>query len=592
MAQGDPPPAYPRRVPSASDFEPLAITTVDGAPLAITTVDGPIATEATLATLATEATLSTLAGDIADGVAVTGTMNLTARNAAGTADIPITGSVLGLNVRLAGPVGGFGDLLTTHRLPRVQIDGVGGYLVTDHERFLASGGSVTFTTDSVIACATGVSVGGYGVLRSRRQGRYLAGLPLNALFTAYFTGGAALYSGGAGMFSATEGVFFGYNGATFGLTRRIAGASQIVRLTVVTGSSGLGTITITLNGVPFLVPTAVGALTATETAELIAETGSFTGWTSAISPQANGATVTFIQASPAAAAGVYSISGSGTAGSFATLQVGAPNDDTTGFVPKTAWNVDRLDGSGGEYNPSGYELAPENLNVYAIQLPFLGVGAIWWGVQLPSGGAPTVVHVTRYAGTAQIPHQIRPAYRGGWFSASLGSTTNLTVGGCSVNISREGVEADPSTRDSFSATHINHPVDTTESVAVAFRVRGEFASRVNLREVMPHLVTVGVDTSTRTVRVRIVLNPTTIVGALAWSYVNQDISCMEVSTPTGATITGGQELAADVATSGAPARLPLDNLQMRLEPGDVVVILQTTASSTATTLTSMTWLES
>lgn len=208
-----------------------------------------------------------------------------------------------------------------------------------------------------------------------------------------------------------------------------------------------------------------GALSTTATAERIAEVGSFTGWTSSVSPTSNGATVTFIQQVPAATVGSFSFSSSGgAAGTFATVQAGAANDDTTAFVARSAWNVDPMDGTG----PSGITLDPTKLNVYEVIIPYLGAGTIIWRVMEPSGHFATV-HRVEYPNSATTPSQRNPTYRVGWFAASLGSTTNLTVTGASAAAFVDGEPT--SARDPFSTSNLNFTAGTTEYVALALRVR-------------------------------------------------------------------------------------------------------------------------
>lgn len=177
----------------------------------------------------------------------------------------------------------------------------------------------------------------------------------------------------------------------------------------------------------------------------------------------------------------------------------------------------------------------------------------------------------------------------GWFSASLGSSgTNLVVTGASAAGFVEGESR--SARDPFSASFLTAAATTTERVAIAFRVRGEFAGRVSLREVRPNSVSVGVETAARIVRVRMLLNPT-LTGTVDWSYVDQTSSVMERATPTSLTPSGGRELVMSLAVSASVTVIDLSSLDLRLEPGDVMVIDLTTTSSTATCQVSMNWQE-
>jgi len=480
--------------------------------------------------------------------------------------------------------GGFGELITAGLTPRVQIDAIHGLLDTDVETFSATGGAVA-ATNNMFTCTTGTSVGGYGVIRSKRLAGYRDGLGLRARFTAKFSTPAALSLQWAGLLTSENGLNFGYNGATFGITRRIAGATQIVRLTLTNGTTGAGNITVTLNGVAFTVA-AAGALSTTATAELIAESGVFTGWTSSTSPTSDGATVTFIQSTPAAAAGAYTVSGTGTVGTFATLQVGVANDDTTGFVAQTDWNVDVMDGSNSASNPSGILLDQTKLNVYEIIYAFLGAGVINWRIMTQDGHFVSV-HRTAYPNTAIIPSQTNPTFRIAWTAASLGSTTALTVQGASGAIFIEGAVV--ASRDPYGAK-ATLTTGTTEYVALALRVRGEFTSKINLREVFPNLLTAGVETSNRVVNISVYVNPI-MTGTVNWSYVDQARSVVEKATPTAITPSGGRFVAGTVAATGAASSINLKELDLQLEPGDVLVIAAATVSGATSTAFTINWQE-
>lgn len=488
-----------------------------------------------------------------------------------------------LNVSIASPSSAIGEVITAEHTPRVQFNAVYGLLATDTQALSATGGT-TVAAASLFTCATGLSVGGYGVIRSRRLVAQRPGQGIIARVNAAFTTGVASSLQFAGLFTATDGRWFGYNGATFGITRRISGACAIHRLTITVGAGIAENMTVTLNGVAFVIASGGVLLSTTATAERIAEAGTFTGWTHDTSPTSNGATVTFIQSVPAATAGAFTLTSTGTAaGTFATVQVGAANDDTTGFVPQTSWNVDVMDGSASASNPSGVLLDKTKLNLYEIT--FSGGGSIEWRV-LITRKRSALVHVTELQNVTTTTTR-NTTYRVGWTAASLGSTTALAVTGAIASAFVEGPLV--SSRDPFSARIQTFNSGLTEYVAIAFRVRGEFGGTTNQREIVPQNVFVGVDeTTTRIVNVRVILNPT-LTGTVNWGYVNEAISCVERATPTTLAPSGGSDIATVIAASGASATINLAALTVRLEPGDVIALAVQTVSSTAVITASMNW---
>jgi len=471
----------------------------------------------------------------------------------------------------------FGDEISVALTPRIQIAATNGADDAAHQAFTATGGSATVAA-RMFVCETGTSVGGYGVWRSKQSCRYRPGQGLRYRFTGLFSAGVANSQQWAGPFSATEGLFVGYLGTDFGVGRRIAGAVAIHRLTLSAGAGGVETITITLDGVAFVLPATSGALSTSALAEFIAEqTGTaYTGW-STFAPQSVDSTVTWLQAVPAATAGAFTISSTGTAaGTFTTIQAGAANVITAAsgsFVPRSSFNGDR----------SAFD--PAKLNVYEIAMGYLGAGPITFR-RMTETGEWSTMHTFRWPGGQTEPNMKDPTMRLGWIAASLGSTTNLVVKGASAAAFVEGPVA-PS-RDPL-ANNARVTAGTTEYVALALRVRGEWGGTVCQVEVAPHAVAITSETANRLVEVRGYLNPT-MTGLNAWTR-QATASAVDISKPATTTVSGGTLLFSSTVPGGAVSRLTLWERGVRLEPGDSLVITTRTISSTSETSIEISWHE-
>ncbi len=542
-------------------------------------IDGKTATAANQATEI--ASLSSITANQTNGSQVARILGLNLNNT--TTNTVGISERSGLDVDLIGPLTAFGELQTAAPTPRVQIDGVYGILQTDVQTLTDGVSGAVTAVGNLFSLSTGTTAGGYAVIRSRRIVRYRPGQGCRLLFTALYSTPVTTSLQLAGGFTAADGLFFGYNGTAFGIMRRVPGAVAIYRLTLTTGSAGAENVTVTLNGVPFVV--AVGVASTTVLAQALASSSVYTGWVSVVSPTADGVTVTFLQNVPAAAAGAFTLTSTGTAaGTFAQIQAGAANDNNAGFVAQTAWNVDRLDGSNGALNPSGMLLDPTKLNIFEIAYPYLGAGTIRFGVMTPSGALVTV-HQIQYPNSATVTTMKNPALRSGWLVASLGSTTNLTVRGASAAGFVQGLQEtmrDPNGVSTIAA------VTATEGAFLLIRSRAEFASVVNQRQVLPYNLGLTVETANRIVRARVVLNPT-ITGTITWGYVSQTRSSVEFATPAAVTISGGTAVAFSAAVTNST--LNLRDLDLRMEPGDVLAVALQTASSTATANVSLNWQE-
>jgi hypothetical protein len=518
-------------------------------------------------------------GAVSGTVTVAGSVDV--GSVGGTVDVAGTVDIAN-EIEVASNLVSFGGLHTVALHPRVQLDAVYGVLTTDHQALTAlSGGAVA--TNGLFVCTTGTSAGGYGVIRSTRLVRYRAGQGVRLMCTAMFTTGVASSLQLAGGFSATEALCFGYQGTEFGVLRRQPGAVAIHRLTVTVGSGGVETITVKLNGVDFSFSSG-GALATDALARLIAAQTSYTGWT-ATQPQAVGSTVTFLQDVPAATVGAFTLTSTGTAaGTFATIQAGAANV-TTGsnvWISKASWNLDPCDGNG----PSGFNLDPTKLNIYAVTLPYLGAGDITYAVKLPNGRM-WPVHRIQYPNSATAPNLRNPTLRLGWIAASLGSTTALTVSGASAAGFREG-DSQLSLRGPRSRARTVITATTTKTTVLLLRNRSEMGGTVCLREISPTTLRASNESSTRNVIVQCFQDPV-LSGTPAWTRVASE-SSVDYSESALQISSGEPFESATIAGLGS-VDMEIHEYDIRIAPGSIIAVTVETTASTASVDCTLSWLE-
>lgn len=113
-------------------------------------------------------------------------------------------------------------------------------------------------------------------------------------------------------------------------------------------------------------------------------------------------------------------------GAFGILHRNAGSDN---WIAQTAWNGDKLDGTG----PSAVTLAPGNGNVYQIKYPFLGYGTIKFYVESPMGSW-ILVHTIAYPNTTASLQLSNPALFFYAQTVNTGNTSNLTTYVGSVGI--------------------------------------------------------------------------------------------------------------------------------------------------------------
>jgi hypothetical protein len=479
-------------------------------------------------------------------------------------------------VRVDGPTTAFGELLAADPTPVVQIDAVYGLDTEQHETFSATGGSAT-ASSRMFTCQTGTSVGGYGVIRSRRALRYRPGQGSLARFTALYTTPVALSQQMAGAFSAENGLFFGYNGTSFGVCRQYGGALEIQTLTVSAGASGTESVTVTLNGVGSTFNLSTGSATANA---ITIASQSYTGW----SAYQVGATVVFVAQAVGDKTSTFSFAnnaGGGTAAAgFVETQAGAAHSED--WVYQSSWNVDPMTGTG----PSGMTLDPTKGNVYEIRFQWLGFGLIEFAVEDEDTGRFQVVHRIEYANANTTPSLANPSLKIGWVAYSLGSTTNLTVKGASAAMFVTGKSI--STRDAHGISNSKSSIGTSYVPILTIRASATLGGRIHLGKILPRIVSVAAD-GTKPVEIA-VINGTTLGGTPSWTSVSSHTG-VEYDT-AGTTVTGGTTVLA--LTIGKSESRSVDIASAlgnaaQLERTDTLTIAAKATSSTTDVSASITW---
>ena len=490
---------------------------------------------------------------------------------------------------IQNPVTAFGELQIAEVNPIAQADAVYG-LLDNMEVFTATGGTVS-VVDGNFVCATGVSVGGYGVTRCRRALRYRPGQGSLFRFTALFDSAndVSLSLQLAGAFNSTNGFFIGYHDAQgLGVMHRYGGAHEIRELAITTPAAGSETVDLELNTVTYSIPVTSGTAqhNAYEIAEWMAANQSV--WEA----KQNDGKVILFNLNAAPAAGSYSVTSTGSfAGSITQQSAGVAN--TEDWTYQSAWSEDMLDGTG----PSGITLDPDLGNVYEINLQYLGYGEVSIAVENPATGRLSIFHKWKFANSRTTPTLNNPTLKVGWVAASLGSTTNIQVKGASLLAAVQG-KIHPFRRPA-AEVNTRTAVGTTLVSIVAIRVRTVFSGSTQLSEVLPKLAYLTPEGS-KTCEVKVLFNPTfdAAVNEPNWTYHNETDSIVEYDTTATELSDEGEILAAFTTFGGVPASINFSDLAeeginpLHLERGDVLCIAaRMTGGATQDIAGSITWLE-
>lgn len=117
------------------------------------------------------------------------------------------------------------------------------------------------------------------------------------------------------------------------------------------------------------------------------------------------------------------------------------NGSTTNIL-QTAWNIDRLDGTGGTLNPSGMTLDETKGNSYQIAYGS-GFGTVNFSVESDVSGDYVLVHTLALANTLTVPSVFNPTFPMRAEAVNGAGTDNLTLSVASMASFIEGPNAVP-----------------------------------------------------------------------------------------------------------------------------------------------------
>jgi hypothetical protein len=229
-----------------------------------------------------------------------------------------------------------------------------------------------------------------------------------------------------------DGYSFGYSGSTandasrkIGILHRRGGKTEIRKLTITVAPTGNQTATITIDGVTYTVAITAGDVNRTANQIATALRANVTLFNTWDIEGCNGI-VSFTYYSPGARSGTYSFSSSGTGtlalGTFAQTQAGGTASDTWIYVD--SWDNQTI------------QFDPTKLNVYQIDLRWLGAGRVRFFMEDPATGKMVLVHTQRWTSQYVVPHIVNPAlrviYRSGTTNPAITASQNVVVTGSSV----------------------------------------------------------------------------------------------------------------------------------------------------------------
>lgn len=493
--------------------------------------------------------------------------------------------------------------------PVIQADAMYGLDPDVWVKTQLNNGNVTVTENTTWQVQSGTTAGGYARLATAAYMSYQPGQGSMFRWTAAFTTTDSASTDpyptknslgiddivqNTGPIDREDGYSFGYSGSTandasrkIGILHRRAGRAETRALTITTAPTGNQTATITLNGVAYTV-----AITATNgggvnyTANQIAL---------ALKAQAepknlwdiegcNGV-VTFTYYSPGAKNGTYSFSSTGEG----TLAVGTFSQIYAGATPSDTWTyVDDWDNQTIEFDPS-------KLNVFGVDLRWLGAGRVRFFMEDPATGKMVLVHTQRWSGQYLVPHVNKPSlrivYRSGTTNLAITPSRNVVVTGASVMTAIQG--AITQTRPSQGWYDVNTTTKAKDVVHHLISIQNPYVrnSSVNKSSIIVQSLTVAVQGSDPSV-IYVVKNSIGTASLLVFQNIpNSTTSMFCQYSHTETTTNLAVERISNIQTVGpnGTAAFNLADYNLMLNPGETVNIFISSSSTLSRTSTGLTW---
>lgn len=494
-----------------------------------------------------------------------------------------------LEVAIHAPTNPFGSVHVEELTPVFQTDAVYGLntqqvVATTGLSFGtgANSGAVT-GANNLFKCETGTTQYSFATLQSRRRLRYRPGQGIVSRFAGFFSTPAAnsIIVGGAG--TGESGYFFGYNGTQFGILHSTGGVREIQTLTVTTASTATNNYVVTLPDTSTVSITATNNSSTVKTAYEISQ-GVFPGWKAT----AIGSTVVFLANSVGDKSGVFTLAqtgaGSPAAGTCVQTLAGAATTDT--WYYQTAWNGDRLDGSGGDNNPSGVTLDPTKGNVYQIGIQYLGFGAVAFAIEIcpTNSNNPTfvTVHTIKFNNTRTAVTQSQPSFPFTMAAYSAGSTTNvsLSVGSFGGFIEGNRVSIGP------RQTYFNNSgiTSSTSAYTPIFTVKSNLVFNGRANQVVSRLLSLGgAAKSTTGLTTFFLIKDATLTGTpnfAAWSATS---STLVDTAATGCSFSdNGQVVFTAPIAESANFDINFADTEITMQPGESYTLAVRSVTATAT----------
>jgi hypothetical protein len=262
-------------------------------------------------------------------------------------------------------------------------------------------------------------------------------------------------------------------------------------------------------------------------------------------------------------------------------------NSTETFVPQSAFNGDKLDGTG----ESGFVVDPTMMNIYQVQYGWLGIAPLILSIYTGSDTGWVRAHTFDFVNSQAIPHLRNPSLPISVLVRRLsgtGTDANLRTSSVRAGVVSGDLELNSSNRW-FAFTSVDFPhVSTVRNNVFTLRNKATYQGLTN--HIVVELGIVAFDNSTNKTVAFYGVDGATLAGNSPFTDIDTANSVMEVST--GGTLSGGTRGPSTIRRSNSDIRTDVRGTGILIYPGRTFTFeTQSGAGTNGTVSISARWVE-
>lgn len=246
-------------------------------------------------------------------------------------------------------------------------------------------------------------------------------------------------------------------------------------------------------------------------------------------------------------------------------------DSVDTWVPQSSWNLDLCDGSG----ESGFAIDPTKLNIYRIQVGYLGAFGAIMSVLNSYNGQWIEVHQFAFANQRTTPHITNPTMYFGITAANTTNATNIAVSSASFFI---GIEGERRRLGGTYGVSSFKSIGTTQNNVVTIRNNNTINGITNRS--MLRIRSISVSTAASVPVIFLLTKNTTLGGTPAYTNIDSTNSLAAYDT-AGTTITGGNQVFNCAIGANGDQFADLTEFDIYLLPGETLTVSAASISGPA-----------